>query len=202
MGNFDLSGYNTVPERIIEFRAKYPDGTLQRVGPLEVFELGGTTFIAYTAAAFRTPDDARPGIGTAWEPVPGLTRYTKNSELQNCETSAWGRAIIAVGAADANKGIASREDVQNRQAESDYYSSPEYAEQQAAAVPVPGFRSSLMAATDALSEPERALLRSWLVEQGLPDRPSKMDAEQADRVCVYLMHGLPKVDAEPAEVGA
>jgi hypothetical protein len=35
----------------------------------------------------------------------------------NAETSAWGRAIIAVGAADSRKGIASAEEVRNRAAE-------------------------------------------------------------------------------------
>lgn len=64
--------------------------------------------------------------------------------------------------------------------------------------PVPGFRSSLMAATEGLSEVERGLLREWLREEGLPDRPSLMNAEQADRVCEYILHGLPKVDEEPA----
>lgn len=58
--------------------------------------------------------------------------------------------------------------------------------------PVPGFRSSLMAATDRLTEVERELLRGWLKEEGLPDRPSLMNAEQADRVCQFILHGLPK----------
>jgi hypothetical protein len=37
----------------------------------------------------------------------------------NAETSAWGRAIIAVLAADAKKGIASQQEVRNRRAERD-----------------------------------------------------------------------------------
>ena len=46
-----------------------------------------------------------------------MTPYTKNSELQNAETSAWGRAIVAVLAADTRKGVASRSEVEARQAE-------------------------------------------------------------------------------------
>ena len=80
-------------------------------------EPGEDVFIVYTAAAYRSQDDARPGIGIAWEPFPGRTPYTAGSELQNAETSAWGRAIIAVGASDAKGGIASRQEVQNRRAE-------------------------------------------------------------------------------------
>src|SRR5690606_40824121 len=63
------------------------------------------------AAAYRTPDDQRPGIGMAYEPYPGRTPYTRGSELQNAETSAWGRAIVAALAADTRRGIASAEEV-------------------------------------------------------------------------------------------
>lgn len=183
--------YVPVADRIISFRERFPEGTLRPADPAEPFRIvtiGGETFLAYTAAAFRTPDDPAPGIGCAWEPVPGKTNFTRNSELQNAESSAWGRAIIAVGAADAKKGIASSEDVRNRQAETSQF------EEYRLSAPVPGFRSSLMAATEGLSDAERALLRVWLAEEGLPDRPSLMNAEQADRVCEWLLHGLPKVE--------
>lgn len=55
---------------------------------------------------------------------PGRTPYTLGSELMNAETSAWGRAIIAVGAADSKKGISSAEEVRNRQAERDTPDTP------------------------------------------------------------------------------
>lgn len=114
--------YNTVPERIAEFRTKHPEGSLQPVNPAEPFQvvtIGNLTFIAYAAAAYRTPDDPRPGIGVAYEPFPGPTAFTRNSELQNAETSAWGRAIVAAGAADAKKGVATAEDIAVRLAERD-----------------------------------------------------------------------------------
>lgn len=57
--------------------------------------------------------------------------------------------------------------------------------------PVPGFRSSLVAATEKLNDAERELLRAWLSESGLPDRPSKMDAEQAGRTVEWILH-MPK----------
>lgn len=60
----------------------------------------------------------------------------------------------------------------------------------------PGFLRSIIAATEGLNEAERGLLRDWLKEQGLPDRPSKMNEEQANRVCDWILNGLPKVDAE------
>lgn len=185
MADFDLSGYNTVAERIAEFREKYPEGALRPADPLQPFsivEAGGLTFVAYTAVAHRHPDDPLPGVGVAWEPVPGPTKFTRNSELQNAETAAWGRAIVAVGAADSKKGIASREDVQSRAAEDDYYASPEYAEMQA----VPGLRSSIEAAVEKLDEDQRSALKDWFREQDLPP-VRRMSAAQCDLVIDHLM---------------
>lgn len=103
--------------RIVEFREKYPEGSLTQVELQFLSDFGGKDWVVYTAAAYRTPDDPRPGIGTAWEPVPGPTRFTKDSEVQNAETAAWGRAMVAALAVDTKKGIASSEEVRNRQAE-------------------------------------------------------------------------------------
>jgi hypothetical protein len=127
--SFSLDNYNDVPSRLQEFFAKYPEGSLQgdyefKAIPVYIKDkdgqaklVGEKTFLIYKALAYRTPDDQRPGVGTAWEPCPGLTPYTRDSEMQNAETSAWGRAIVAVGAADTRKGVASREEVQARRSE-------------------------------------------------------------------------------------
>lgn len=108
----DMSGYREVSERIQDFRKQYPDGSLQS----EIVPSPFDGFIIVKAYAYRHPEDPRPGVGLAWEVVPGATPYTRNSELQNAETSAWGRAIIAVGASDAQK-VASANEVRNRRAE-------------------------------------------------------------------------------------
>jgi len=106
--------YIDVATRIVEFREKYPNGSLQQLD-LKFIDFANSSWVVYTAAAYRTPDDARPGVGTAWEPVPGKTNFTRDSELQNAETAAWGRAIVAALAADTKKGIASAEEIRNRQ---------------------------------------------------------------------------------------
>lgn len=106
-------GYKEVSERIQDFRAAHPEGSLQAEIVPSPFE----GFVCVKAYAYRTPDDPRPGVGLAWEPVPGKTNFTRDSELMNAETSAWGRAIIAVGASDAKHGIASANEVRNRQSD-------------------------------------------------------------------------------------
>lgn len=111
---FDLGDYVDVATRIAEFREKHPEGSFQTL-EWQVLDTKAGSFVVYRAAAYRTPDDPRPGHGSAWEPLPGKTPYTKDSEFQNAETSAWGRALIAVLAADTRKGIASADEVRNRQ---------------------------------------------------------------------------------------
>lgn len=107
--------YIDVATRIVEFRNQYPQGSLQQV-KLEFVTVGGKDFVVYTAAALRGPDDKNPGIGTAWEPIPGKTPFTRDSEVQNAETAAWGRAMVAALAVDTKtNGIASMQEVRNRQ---------------------------------------------------------------------------------------
>jgi hypothetical protein len=117
-----LGDYIDVAERIRLFRDKHPEGSLQPANldkPFDMVTLGDKTFIVYIAAAYRTPDDIRPGIGAAWEPFPGRTPYTKDSELMVAETSAWGRAIMAVLAADS-KRVASLDEVRARKAQAEH----------------------------------------------------------------------------------
>lgn len=109
--------YIDVASRIVEFRKTWPQGSLTQVSLEFLKDFGGKDWVVYTAAAYRSPEDENPGIGTAWEPVPGPTRFTKDSEVQNAETAAWGRAMMASLAVDARKGIASSEEVRNRTVE-------------------------------------------------------------------------------------
>lgn len=107
---FNLDDYVDVAERIRQFKDKYPDGSLQGRGE---FVLEPVVGYLYVAEAYRNLDDPRPGVGTAFEPIPGKTPYTRDSEVQNAETAAWGRAIVALGF--ETKKIASRQEVRNRQ---------------------------------------------------------------------------------------
>jgi hypothetical protein len=106
-GGYNLDDYVDVAERIGAFAKKYPDGSLQ--SELKRMDDGWLC----KAKAYRTPDDLRPGIGHAFEQAPGKTPYTRDSEAMNAETSAWGRAIVALGF--QTKKIASRNEVRARQ---------------------------------------------------------------------------------------
>lgn len=159
------SDYIDVAERIAEFRAKHPDGSLQQVD-VKFTDFAGKSWVVYTAAAYRTPDDPRPGHGTAWEPVPGPTAFTRDSELQNAETSAWGRAIVAALAADTKRGVASADEVRNRRP------TPASSDQEAQI-------ESLLGQLD----PDRAAkARAWLAQT----YPNQLTASDADGIIGVL----------------
>lgn len=110
MTGYTMDGYVTVPDRIALFYKRYPDGSLQMDEP-RFMEIEGKNWVFGRAYAYRTPDDPRPGIGTAWEIVPGTTPFTRGSEIQNLETSAWGRAIGALGIG-IDKSIATIDEIE------------------------------------------------------------------------------------------
>lgn len=115
--------YVDVATRIVDFRKQYPEGRL-RQKEVQFLDFAGKSWVVYTAEAWRSEDDKAPAIGTAWEPVPGPTSFTRDSELQNAETAAWGRAIVAALAADTKHGVASSEEVRNRMAEQEEQNRP------------------------------------------------------------------------------
>jgi hypothetical protein len=106
---WNVDDYVDVAERLKLFKEKYPEGSLQQVR-LEFIEFAGKSWVVYTAAAYRSPDDITPGHGTAWEPVPGTSSFKRDSEVMNAETSAWGRAISAV-LGTSTKRIATKNEI-------------------------------------------------------------------------------------------
>ena len=108
----DLSNYVDVPTRFAMALERWPELRLVENRP-EVITLGDKTFIAVTVQAWRTPDDPIPAQATAWEPMPGLTPFTKNSEMMNASTSALGRVLGLM--MSFGPKMASAEEVRNSQ---------------------------------------------------------------------------------------
>lgn len=137
--------YIQVDARIQEFYAKYPEGRLQsELVDWTVTDRGQITtrsgkqdvlvgYVVMKALAFRTPDDPLPGIGYSSMLMPGGTPYTRNSEIENAETSAWGRAIAACGI-EVRRGIATADEIRNKEHDGEQYEvriTPSTAEQPA-----------------------------------------------------------------------
>ena len=109
---FDLSDYVTVAQRLSAFYERYPDGRVASFTP-EVVTIGDRTFVSVTASVWRSTEDIIPCSATAWEPFPGKTPYTKDSEMMNAETSAIGRALAAAGIS-VSRSLSSQDEVRNR----------------------------------------------------------------------------------------
>ena len=109
--SFDLSGYSDVAERIAVVKGLYPDFSFQTLEDCIVTTKAGE-FVRVKVALFRDPADMRPAICIAYEPLPGKTPYTRDSEAMNAETSAMGRCCIAIGI--PSKKVASKDEVMAR----------------------------------------------------------------------------------------
>lgn len=112
MSKFDdrLADYVDVKERVRLFYLRHPEGRLTTAEVLVNREPDDVPRVWVHAQAFRTPDDPHPGDGWSWMALPGSTPYTRGSEIENAETSAWGRAIGALGIG-IDKSIASTDEI-------------------------------------------------------------------------------------------
>jgi hypothetical protein len=106
MASFDLNDYVQVNERIEKFYEKYPEGSIQT--EIILNENGMVIFKAY---AYRNNEDTRPATGHAME-KEGSSYINKTSHIENCETSAVGRALGMCGFG-IDTSVASAEEVEN-----------------------------------------------------------------------------------------
>ena len=110
---FNLADYETVEERLIKFWKEHPDGQIHT----RLLECTASRFIV-EASIFRTEADPRAWTtGLAEETVQGRG-VNATSALENCETSAIGRALANAGYATKGKR-ASREEMSKVAAKSE-----------------------------------------------------------------------------------
>ena len=111
--SFNLDNYVDVPTRLRMSLEKYPDLRVQESQP--VFrEIGNKLYIEIKCTVWRDKEDQLPAIAYCWEPFPGTTPYTRDSEQMNCSTSALGRALGMMGFGIDHK-MASKQEVLARQ---------------------------------------------------------------------------------------
>lgn len=109
----DLSNYVDVASRIKLLIERYPNASIVCTVP-KVITIADHTFIEVTAHVTCGDGNGRNAIASAWEPFPGKTPYTRDSEMMNAETSAIGRAIGALGIG-LTGSMATANEVANRQ---------------------------------------------------------------------------------------
>lgn len=88
---FNLKDYVDVAERIGAFYERYPEGSIQT----EMVRLEGD-LVVFKATVYRDREDPHPTTGWAYE-REGVGYVNRTSFIENCETSAIGRALANLG---------------------------------------------------------------------------------------------------------
>ena len=102
---FNLQDQETVETRLEKWHGQYPDSRVET----ELIEASNTRFIVF-CKLFKTEADAKPcATGLAFETITEKG-VNSTSALENCETSAIGRALANAGFAAKGKR-ASREEM-------------------------------------------------------------------------------------------
>ena len=101
-----LKDYVEVNTRIMKFYEKYPEGRILT----EILDWKDGV-VVMKATVYRDSSDIIAATGHAYE-KEGSSFINKTSALENCETSACGRALAMLGF-EIKKSIASKEEVAN-----------------------------------------------------------------------------------------
>lgn len=109
--------YVDVATRIKILLERYPTASITCSQP-RVVNMGDRAFIEVQARIDCNDGTGRVSEAAAWEPYPGRTNFTRDSEMMNAETSAVGRACGLLGIG-LDRSVASLDEVRARRAEQD-----------------------------------------------------------------------------------
>lgn len=110
--SWKLEDYVDVPHRLKMVAEKFPEVRIVESQP-RIVTIGDRTFLEVKVQAWRDPSDQHPAVAYCWEPYPGDTPYTRDSEQMNAATSALGR-LAALLLPGAFVKLASANEVANR----------------------------------------------------------------------------------------
>jgi hypothetical protein len=102
---FDLSNYEPVANRISTFWKLHPAGRI-----ITEIKLINETEVVVQASVFTDREDARPASVDWAHETRGSSNINRSSFLENCSTSAIGRALATLGLS-TSKNRASREEM-------------------------------------------------------------------------------------------
>lgn len=188
MPSFDPADYVQVNERLEKFRADHPTWALVS----DLLHHDEKTFIVRALIS----DDSGRCLATGMaEEIRGTSPVNKTSPLENCETSAWGRALANLGY-DVRRAIASREEmekVERAQASSSRQGAAARGEAKAvtpAPPSPPGLderRQVLWSKVSSLSPAEIEKLKVWLAEREISLDFGTHTSEQIDIIEAELV---------------
>lgn len=192
---FDISEYVDVKSRLKAALLKYENLTITELPPRVIELPDGKTFIEAAVIVGRDPEDTKPVQAYCWEPYPGRTPFTKDSEQPNASTSALGRALGYMGFG-IDLSIASFNEVRNRQADKHPSSDApaDYNDYSPPGEVVPIRKPAGRAATAGnVTDGQRKLIKTMSFERGL-DAPALdgMSFDEASQI-IDRLKKTPKV---------
>lgn len=105
---FNLDEYEPVEDRLVKFWDKYPTGRIET----QLTNSDANQFV-FVVHLYRTSDVEELAFSTGWaQEVVGQGMVNKTSALENCETSAIGRALANGGFASKLSKRPSREEME------------------------------------------------------------------------------------------
>ena len=108
--NMKGKDYAMVPERVTAFRKLFPEGFIIT----EIISNDGTTVLMKATAGYYREDGTQAILGTGLaQEVRGKGLVNSTSHIENCETSAVGRALGFLGLGLNGGGICSAEELAN-----------------------------------------------------------------------------------------
>jgi hypothetical protein len=108
----DMKGknYAMVPERVTAFRKLYPEGFIRS----EIVFNDGVNVLMQAKAGYYREDGSEVVLGTGFaQETKGKGMVNNTSHIENCETSAVGRALGMMGLGLNGGGICSAEELVN-----------------------------------------------------------------------------------------
>lgn len=155
--SFDLSNYVDAATRLKLLFERYPNASVVADPPC-IRDIAGRPFIEVTVTIHCNDEHNRMARASAWEPFPGKTPYTSDSEMMNAETSACARCCGLLGIG-LKSSIASLDEVRNRRQTT--------AEEMHPSNDRPSFERPAPATNEA-SPQQRNLIKKLLRQKGQP----------------------------------
>ena len=110
MINLKGKDYAMVPERVTAFRKLFPEGFIRT----DMVANDGTTVLMKAIAGYYREDGSEAILATGFaQEVKGKGLVNSTSHIENCETSAVGRALGMIGLGLNGGGICSAEELVN-----------------------------------------------------------------------------------------
>lgn len=197
MPAFNPADYVQVNERLEKFRSDHPLWGLES----SLIHHDDKTVIVRAVVTDETGRTIASGMA---EEVRGSSPVNKTSAVENCETSAWGRALANLGY-EVKRSIASREEMEKAQRQEEQ--EDQKAERTKKSVtappdPIKARQAKAIATIEKLSTHQRTALRQLMAKHNVSQKPDEWGTPEILDQLSRLVIEARKAPAEVVEATA